>query len=168
MSELLTVEVIPPVEGLGYSHLVPADWQRVEIPDEQPDFSQPVFMPLAVHMAPYGAVLFSVAARPAYEDGSVYDWLMYACRQEGFDIQGFMPIKIGEAPAVECRAIQQTGMGPMRMRVVVFEDGGRLMNMSAMAPESLWDAVSGTLDQMMDSFRLAEPRGMTAPLIPAN
>ena len=166
MSQLQTVAIQPRVAGLNCSHVMPAEWRQVSFPEEDLDFSQPVFLPLSVSMAPYAAVVFSVAARPAFSDGAVYEWMMYLVGREDFEIQGAMPVRIGGTEAVECRAIQQTEAGPMRMCIVMFEDGGRLFNLTAMAPAAIWDSIEPAFDQIFDSFRIEDPRGATAPLVP--
>jgi hypothetical protein len=165
-AELQSISVIPPVAGLAYSHLLPSGWQQVPIPEEEPDFSQPVFLPLGVNMAPYGAVLFTVAARPAFEDGSVYEWLLYLCQREQLEVRGAMPVRVAGRDMVECRATQQTDAGPMRLRLLMFEDGGRLFQISAMAPEAIWASLEATFDEMLESLQLDKCHGPTVPLIP--
>ena len=54
--------------GLGFSFDLPKNWRMVELPNEPEQFDKPTyFLPLLVCMAAYGAVVFSVGARPAYE-----------------------------------------------------------------------------------------------------
>lgn len=68
--------LVPEGRGmLACSFLLPDRWVNVPVPEESYDFDNPaVFLPLVVCMAPYGAVVFTVAARPAFDDGSVQDW----------------------------------------------------------------------------------------------
>jgi hypothetical protein len=158
-AELHSITVTPSIAGLAYSHALPAGWQQVPLPEEQVDFSQPVFLPLGVNMAPYGAVLFTVAARPAFDDGSVYEWMLYLCRREEFEIRSAMPVCVAGRDMIECGAIQQTDAGPMRLRLLMFEDGGRIFQISAMAPEAIWGSLESMFQEMLDSFQLHEPRG---------
>jgi hypothetical protein len=158
------ITVTPGVAGLSYSHLLPAGWHRIPVPEEAPDFSEPVFMALSVNMAPYGAVVFTVAARPAFSDGTVRDWMLYVCRREGFEIGEISATRIGDAPAIHCAASQQTDAGPMTLRNVMIEDGDRLIALSAMAPAAIWPALEATFETILQSFRLTDPRGATVPL----
>ena len=61
-------------------------------------------------------------------------------------------------------ALNPTEAGTMRMRTALLEDGKRFLNISVMAPDSIWKSVESTLHLTMTSFRLAEPRGSTTPL----
>ena len=75
---------------LGCSCLVPDGWVKVPVPEEQYDFGNPtVFLPLVVCMAPYGAVVFTIAARPAFDDGSVQDWAEFLAGQNNLQISNW-------------------------------------------------------------------------------
>jgi hypothetical protein len=52
------------------------------------------------------------------------------------------------------------------MRAGILEDGGRMILLSALAPEAVWPSLKEPLLTMFDSFRLDRPRGRTAPLTP--
>ena len=52
----------------------------------------------------------------------------------------------------------------MRIRTALIEDGTRMLNLSIMAPASIWASVEPTLQMMFSSFRLAKSRGATAML----
>ena len=64
------------------------------------------------------------------------------------------------------QATQETGTD--RVLGVLFEDGGVLYMMSAMAAEGQWDALREGLQEAMMSFRLLDPKGPTveAPVEP--
>jgi hypothetical protein len=53
----------------------------------------------------------------------------------------------------------------MRMRFVLLEDGGRLFQMSAMAPDPFWAAAIEKMTPMLESLELRESRGTSVPLI---
>lgn len=159
------VDVMPAIPRFAYRVQVPADWQRVPIPEENVDFSNPaLFMPLGVFMATWGLVVFSAAVRPAYSDGTLVDWLMYLCREQDFQIVEFMPVTLGESHAAACVCTQDSEGGMMKIRMAIFEDGGALYNLLGMAPAAVWDSVAPTFEQMITSFRLAEPQGSSVPL----
>ena len=73
---------------LACSCLLPDGWVNVPLPDETYDLSNPaVFLPLLVCMAPYGAVVFTIGARPAFEDGTVQDWAEYLAGKNDLKIE---------------------------------------------------------------------------------
>jgi hypothetical protein len=165
-SETKRIEVKPPVERLAFSIRVPGDFQQVPLPEETQDFSNPTaMMPLGVFMASYGVVLCTVAARPAYDDGSVMDWAMYLCgQQQGFQVKKLMPERRWGTQVVEAEATQPSEAGEMTVRAIFFEDGGRLFNVGVMAPSAIWPSVKETLEGMLASFALMHVEGPTRPI----
>jgi hypothetical protein len=162
-------EIPPRVAELGFTFLRPGDWTVAALPEETVDFEQPAaFLPLCVAHATYAALVFSVGARPAYPDGTVAEWLQWLVAQQGFDAGPIEAEAVGSHAAVACWAMQTQGDVVMRMRLVLLEDGGRLVNLSAMAPMPLWPAAGSVLRTMVDSFRLSAPRGPSALLAPAD
>lgn len=157
-------------EGLTCRFLKPPDFNLADMPPETPDFSDGAkFMPLAVAMSPYGPMVFSLAARPAFDDGAVSQWLEYICGQEGYPHSPVTATRIGNLPAVTCDATQQADDGtPMKMRFVLLEDGGRLFQMAAMAPDPFWSAALQKMSPMLASFELREMRGTKVPLLPGS
>lgn len=148
--------------------LSPNDFVLADLPTEEIDFeNSPRFMPLAVMIANYGPVVFTVSARPAFSDGAVSEWLEHLCETEGFHPAKVETVKIGRLSGVACDA-EQVGDGiTMRMRLVLLENGGRLFNLSAMAPTQLWSAAADKLEQMIASFEVAEDHGSQVALTPA-
>ncbi|MEQ1690422.1 MAG: hypothetical protein ABMA00_04005 [Gemmatimonas sp.] len=155
-------------EGLTCRFLKAPDFTVAELPPEEIDFSaSATFMPLAVAISPYGPMVFTVAARPAFDDGAVAQWLEFICDAEQYAHSEIEVTQIGMLPAVTCDATQQTTDGTtMRMRFLLFEDGGRLFQMSAMAPDLLWAAGLQKMSPMLDSFELREVHGTNVPLRP--
>ena len=52
-------------------------------------------------MAPYGAVVFSIAARPAFDDGTVQDWADYLAAQNNVSVEGVREARVnGEGKLV--------------------------------------------------------------------
>jgi hypothetical protein len=156
--------------GLTCRFLKPAEFQLADLPPETPDFSEGAkFMPLAVAMTQYGPMVFSLAARPAFDDGAVSQWLEYICSQEGYPHSPVTTTRLGNLPAVACDATQKADDGtPMKMRFVLLEDGGRLFQMAAMAPEAFWSAALKKMAPMIESFELREVRGTKVPLLPGD
>lgn len=153
--------------GLTCRFLRHADFKVADLPAEETDFSKPAqFMPLAVAVTQYGPLVFSVGARPAFDDGAVSQWLDYLCNAEGYEHSPIKETAIGVHPAVMCDATQKTAEITMSMRLVLFEDGGRLFQMSAMAPEPLWEGVIPKMAPMLASFELREVHGTKVALFP--
>lgn len=151
--------------GLTCRFLKPADFKIADLPSETPDFSKGAqFMPLAVAITHYGPMVFTVAARPAFDDGTVSQWLDYICKAEGYSHTPVKETRIGPHPAATCDATQKTDDVTMTMRFVLFEDGGRLFQMSAMAPEAFWDSAIKKMAPMLASLELKEPRGTQVAL----
>lgn len=164
--EFVPTEVPARIADLAFSYLRPAGFHEVQIPDERPDFDQPTaFFPLQVVMAGYGAVIFSAVARPAYPDGTVQDWAEFLARESKLEIASLEPGVLGGLPCLMVESLQPSDAGLMRLRTALLEDGGRLLNLSIMAPDAIWPSVEPTLRLALTSFRLAEPRGTSTPLL---
>jgi len=152
--------------ALGFAH--PHDWVVADLPEETPDFTKPqTFLALAIAMAPFAAIVFGVGARPIYDDGSLAEWLEWLARDQGYDPGPIEHETALPQPAVGCWAMQQSGDTMLRMRLVLFEDGGRLIQLTMMAPQALWQSVHDTFWTMYASLRLARPKGSSAALAPA-
>lgn len=160
------VTLTPSLEHLAFEIGVPDGWQTLPLPEEAVDYEQPTaFLPLGVFMAPYGAVVFSVAARPAYGDGTVSQWLSFLSREMGFSVEDSELVNFGLLKGYQCTATQSAEVGTMRLRVVLVEDGTRMLSFTLMAPEPIWPSMAHTLDAMLESFRLLDQRGPTVALI---
>lgn len=147
----------------------PADWVDVPLPDENHDFADPLHMaPIAVLMAPWAAIVFAVAARPVFAEGTVAQWLEWSARQRGLDPGAMERQQLGPHPAVGCWGAQIEGDTVMRARIAMFEDGERIVVVSCMAPDALWTSVAATFAHMLKTFALAAPRGGRFALAPAD
>ena len=105
------------------------------------------------------AVVFVVAARPAYAEGTVAQWLDWVTRQQGLDPGPMEQQPIGSHAAVACWGIQVEGDTVMRSRLLMFEDGGRIVAISCTAPDALWLSVAPSFASMLGTFALLAPRG---------
>lgn len=156
------------IASLGFAMRLPADWVSHDLPEDQPDFADPTRMvPLAAVTAPHAAIVWAVAARPAYGDGTLSDWAQYLLTQHGLQLRTFGEARLGRLPALLGEAEQPSELGPLRVRFVFAEDGGRLINLSLTAPDLLADAVQTLWAQAIESFELEESAGPTVPLWPA-
>ena len=156
------------IAQLGFAVGLPADWISHALPDEQPDFSDPSrLVPLAAVTAPHAAIVWAAAARPAYGDGTLNDWARYLVAQHGLALRALGEGQLGSLPALLGEAVQDSEVGPLRVRFAFAEDGGRLINVTLTAPELLADAVVPMWFGGLASFALDEPHGATVPLWPA-
>jgi hypothetical protein len=151
---------------LGFRYEIPADWEQMILPGEDPDFDNPVFfLALSVSCATYGVAAFSVAARPAYDDGTVYDWARWLCEQNEIALTALMPSNVGDHRAWLAEGTQANEAGPTVVRAFFLEDGGRLYNLSLMAAEVLWPSVEPILMCILASFRLDVSHGGAAAFV---
>ncbi|WP_395703511.1 hypothetical protein [Aquabacterium sp.] len=156
------------VASLGFAMRLPDDWVVHDLPEEQPDFEDPSrLVALAAVTAPHAAIVWAVAARPAYGDGTQSDWARFLLAQHGLQARSFGEGRLGPLPAVIGEAEQPSELGPMRVRFVFAEDGGRLINLSLTAPALLADAVQPLWSAAIESFTLEQGIGSTVPLWPA-
>lgn len=148
---------------LAFHFALPTGWKLADLPPEETDFTAPqAFAALTIAVAPFAAIVFSVGARPAYEDGTLADWLQWLAREQGYD-----PGEIEQETdlahrAVGCWAMQVSDGTALRMRLMLLEDGGRLVTVNVLAPEALWASVHDTLRTMLRSFTLTRPQGPRA------
>ena len=137
----------------------------VETPGDDLDIENTKsFLALGVAITEVGPGVISVAARPAYGDGVVSQWLEYLCREEGYEHGPVETLRIGSLEGVYCDAMQEGDGIVMKMRLALVEDGGRLYQMSAMAPASLWSAFEERFAVVLGSLEIAQPSGQTAQL----
>ncbi len=148
------------IAELGFTAVLPEGWISHELPNEDPDFSNPtLFVPLAIVTAPHAAIVFAFAARPAYDDGTLQDWAWYHLNNNQIQPRAVGRDVVTNVAAVSGEATQQSEVGPLVVRFAFFEDGGRLVNLTLTAPELLADTVRDAWFAMLKSFRLETPRG---------
>ncbi|NRF66577.1 hypothetical protein HLB44_06245 [Aquincola sp. S2] len=155
------------IASLGFAVRLPHDWPAHALPEEQPDFTDPSrLVPLAAVTAPHAAIVWAIAARPAYGDGSLSDWAHYLLAQHGLAPREFAEGRLGSLPALIGEAVQPSEVGPLSVRFAFAEDGGRLINLTLTAPALMADAVARTWVASIETFALEEPGGTTVPLWP--
>lgn len=160
-------EVAARVAGLGFRFLRPDDWVLLDLPAEQLDTTNPyAFLPLGICVARYGAVVFTVAARPAFDDGTLAQWLDHFAR---VNLQDPGPVEAEDLhgrPAASCWGMQASDGVLLRARAAFVEDGGKLLVLNVMAPDHLWGSLASTLVTVLRSFELTTPAGATVALCP--
>lgn len=155
---------------LDFSIEVPPGFVQPPLPADSspPDFDSPtVSAPLALLSSEVALALVAVAARPAYSDGSVRQWLEYLCGHFGLTVVGIGPAFIGDGgahPGVVAEGTQVQESTRLRFALAAFEDGGRLVTAHGMCPEELWPSFGAALVSSVRSVTLARPKGPTAPI----
>ena len=148
---------------LSCSCVIPDGWVNVPLPDDTYDFENPgVFLPLLVAMAPYGAVVFSIAARPAFDDGTVQDWAEFLAAQNNLTVERIREARVNRLPCILVEATMPSDAGLMRSRSVFLEDGRRLFNIGTLAPDAIWSSVQSDFDRLLGAFALDEVHGISA------
>lgn len=149
---------------LEFEMEVPQQWLAPELPPASDDYSDPtLFLPLAIRVAPMSPVILAVAARPAYENGTIRDWVPYLIQQ-----QQYQPLAMGEGNVGALKAIigsarqPESDIGPRHLRFAFFEDGGRLINIFLSTPEGIGREAEDVWQSALKSFKLARPRGQSA------
>lgn len=153
--------------GLDFRVEWPTDWVDVPIPEETHDFDDALHMAtVAILMAPWAAIVFAVAARPVYAEGTIAQWLEWSARQRGIDPGAMERQLVGPHAAVGCWGAQIEDGTVMRARIAMFEDGDRLVVVNCMAPDPLWASVAPAFEHMLKTFALEAPRGSRVALAP--
>lgn len=159
------------VADLAFSMLVPDGFVEPELPERTLNVEDPTSsMPLALVSSPVAGALVVVAARPAFDDGCVEQWMRFLCVQVGIELSDVREGVIGrEEGAAACghRAMLATGAQvqdgtPLVFQIAMFEDGGRLLTVQAMAPCELWPTFGEALSAAVASVRLDRPKGQAA------
>lgn len=171
MSTLVQHSIPGRVAELDFSMFVPEDFVRPELPPEDVDFSDPSkFVPLALFSSPVALAVIAVAARPAYDDGSLEDWINYTTAQFGLTITGLVSGYTGGMnhthPCLLVEAEQVQDGTPLTLRIIAVEDGKRFVTIHAMCPTELWPSFRTVFEQSLASFELDSPRGPTVACHP--
>ncbi len=157
----LAVRAFPArIAELGFSAQLPSDWKAHELPKEDVDFSNPArCLALAIVTAPHAAIVYSFAARPAYEDGTLQDWAWFLLNQHEIKPRALGAGEVAGVPAVVGEAEQESELGPMVVYFAFLEDGGRLINLTLSTPEMFADTMRQPWFALLESFTLEKPMG---------
>gem|GEM_PF-6735447 len=149
------------VAELAFSMDVPQHWSQPELPPFSDDWSDPtMFAPLILFIAPASPIVLTVAARPAYENGTLADWVPWLLGEQKMEVQTMSAGPLGPHLAFVGSARQaETDVGPMVTRFAFIEDGGRLVNISLIAPESVAPELEDLWNRVLKTFSLNDVRG---------
>ena len=153
----------PALQNLAFSVEVPADFHTPALPPAEPKFEDPTFvMPLWVASSSVALAVVAVAARPAYDNGTVSEWLGYLAREQGLTLTDLQLVTLGgKHAAIMANAEQTQEDTQLKLRFAAFEDGGYLFIVNVMAPAELWPSFGAVLEAAIASVRLTNPLGAT-------
>lgn len=155
------------IADLAFRIATPQDWNLVDLPADQVDFSEPgAFFPLMVAAAPWAAIVLTVAARPGFEDGTLQDWTLYLVDSLNIRPTALAPVAIGNVQGLVGAGMQEQEGTRLQVRFAFFEDGGRLVYLGLMAPEAISGSVEPVWKTAIQSFVLEEPKGQSVPVGP--
>jgi hypothetical protein len=153
------------IADLGFQIAVPSDWNSVDLPPEDLDFSEPVtFFPLFVAAAPWAAVILTVAARPGFENGTLQDWSLFLLDSQGIRPTAFSAAAIGGLQGFAGVGQQEQDGTRLEVRFAFFEDGGRLVHLGLLAPEAISAPLEPVWRTALESFTLESPQGQNVPV----
>ncbi|MCX6611257.1 MAG: hypothetical protein NTW74_10455 [Acidobacteria bacterium] len=165
--DLVRVNVPARIAQLDFSISLPRDWNVIDLPEEEVDFSAPEkFFPLMIAATPWAAVMMSVAARPGFEDGSLQDWSLFLLNSQGIRPTAFMPSTIGNVQGLVGTGQQEQEGTLLEFRFAFFEDGGRLVYLGLLAPEAISASMEPVWKAAIDGFVLETVQGQNVPIGP--
>lgn len=164
----MTRKVFPALLAeLEFEMLIPDGFITPDFPRENVDFSDPTkCAPLAVISSQIALALVAVGARPAYEDGTVLQWLRFLASHVKIDLQH---VEVHEGEGGQPGRITAFGSQfqdgtRLNLMIVAFEDGDRFVTAHAMCPVELWPSFGDALTRCVESIRLTKPMGSRHPL----
>lgn len=148
---------------LEFTMLVPDGFVLPEVPPQEVNFEDPAqSAALAICSSQIALALVTVAARPAYEDGTVLQWLRFLAAHYGIDLQ-HVQVHDGDdegaPPRVTAFGTQVQDGQRLNLMLVAFEDDNRFVTAHAMCPTELWPSFGDVLSKAVESIRLTRPRG---------
>jgi hypothetical protein len=168
LKEFMALTVRHARPDLEYKLLLPNGWYQQPAPPSRYDFSKEgefaplgLFTPTENFLPP---IVYSVGVRPAPKTGAVTEWLERQCYLNKLALERMKINRFLFGLAADAVALEASDLGPMKMRVTMFEDGGRLFILTGMAPIKLWEAAVPTLSLATLTFELLQPKGQTAPV----
>lgn len=171
LAEMMTITVRHRRPEFEYSFLLPDGWYQQPTPPGEPQIkeSEYDFLSLGVFTVTKDfvpPVLFSVGVRPAPERGHVAEWLEEQSTMQGLALQRMTVHKFLFGWGADAVALQQSDIGPLKMRIAMFEDSRRLWALTGMAPLSLWEGSVIPLSRAICTFELLHPGKQTVAILP--
>src|SRR5262249_11884104 len=90
-------EIPARIADLGFRVSLPRDWNLPDLPADEVDCgSAGAFFPLVMAVAPWAAVVLTIAARPGFGDGTLQDWTLFLLDSQGIKPKSFGLVNIGD------------------------------------------------------------------------
>ncbi len=171
LAELMTITFRHDRPEFEYSFLLPDGWYKQPTPPGKPELkeSENDFLSLGVYTVTKDfipPVLFSVGVRPAPKKGFVAEWLEKQCILQGLAVERLTVHKFLVGWGADAVALQASDLGPLKLRIVMFEDSQRLWALTGMAPLSMWEASVIPLSRAICSFELLKPGTQNVAILP--
>ena len=168
MQQIMERRVFPArFPDLGFAMDVPSDFVSMPLPEEGVSFDKPeTVAPLGLASSQVALAIVGVAARPAYSEGAVSQWLGYLAHQQGIELTRARPGMVGAHPGVLADGRQVQDGTEIWMRVGAFEDGGRLVIVTGMTTAALVPSFGEALELSVASVALTNGRGPNASILP--
>jgi hypothetical protein len=170
LKDCIAVTIRQPRPDLDSSILLPDGWYQQPAPADRIDFSKEAeFAPMAVFSASKDflpPIIFSIGVRPIPKKGNVAEWLERQCHLQQLGLERMKLNKFAFGWAADAIALQASDFGKLKLRITMFEDGGRLFALTGMAPLKVWENWVIPLSLCLCTFELLEPKGQSAPLGP--
>lgn len=159
------IRVTPPLPRFAYVVCLPEDWTQLPLPDEPPNFDDPnAFMPAGIFQSPPGNIVLSVACRPAYDDGTLDEWLRWICDAHRFDLQASRMGRLNGRRVCFGEALQPAEGGKtLRMKMVVVDAERRLFVASIMCNTDAYSVHEVCMEKTLQSFQPATIQDDEAP-----
>lgn len=170
LAEMMTITVRHERPEFEYSFMLPDGWYQQPAPPGKPAVkdSEYEFLSLGVFTVTRDfvpPVVFSVGVRPAPKKGVVAEWLETQCTMQGLALQRMTVHKFLFGWGADAVALQASDIGPLKLRVVMFEDSHRLWVLTGMAPLSLWEGSVVPLSRAICTFELLNPGGQHTAIL---
>lgn len=162
LADMMTITVRHERPEFEYSFLLPDGWYKQPDPPGKPKIkeSEYDFLSLGVFSVTKDfvpPVVFSVGVRPAPKEGYVAEWLETQCIMQGLALERMTVHQFLFGWGADAVALQASDIGPLKMRIVMFEDSRRLWVLTGMAPLKLWEGSVVPLSRAICSFELMQP-----------
>lgn len=170
LAEMMTITVRHERPEFEYSFMLPDGWYQQPPPPGKPELkdSEYDFLSLGVYSLTKDfvpPVVFSVGVRPVPRKGVVCEWLEKNCILQGLALQRMTVHKLLIGWCADAVALQDSGLGPLKMRIAMFEDSKRLWVLTGMAPLKLWEGSVIPLSRAICTFELLHPGAQTVPVL---
>jgi len=170
LADMMTLTVRHDRPEFECSFMLPDGWYKQPAPPGKADVKDSEFEFLTIGVFSVTRdfvppVVLSIGVRPAPKKGVVGEWLETQCTMQGLALERMTVHKFLFGWGADAVALQASDIGPLKMRVVMFEDSHRLWVLTGMAPLSMWEASVIPLSRAICTFELLHPGKQNASIL---